>query len=245
MTWQIMTILTRTLQNASRNWIIYTALLVVLAGLVVFSPAEATLGNVVKIVYLHAATERIAAYAYLIAGVLGTAYIVVSLRARSAKQSFKVDSEIASSHKPLLATLAPHVSAGGTLAWTRAFAETAILFWLAQFIISAPAQVLAWGAFTLNEPRVASAMWILAMTALVYVVARWIAEPMWMAFAAIANGAIFLIVLQGAVNILHPGSAILGSDSVTIKFFYAGIVIACGVIALQLARDLATRYTRT
>ena len=129
--------------------------------------------------------------------------------------------------------------------WTRAFAETAILFWLAQFIISAPAQVLAWGAFTLNEPRVASAMWILAMTALVYVVARWMDEPMWMAFAAIANGAIFLIVLQGAVNILHPGSAILGSDSVTIKFFYAGIVIVCGVIALQLARDLAARYART
>ena len=231
-----MTTLTRTLQNASRNWMIYTALLVALAGLVVFSPAEATLGNVVKIVYLHAATERIAAYAYLIAGVLGIAYLLLRGASLATKQSPN-RSEIASQKLLAMTNTLVH--------WTRAFAETAILFWLAQFIISAPAQVLAWGAFTLNEPRVASAMWILAMTALVYVVARWMDEPMWMAFAAIANGAIFLIVLQGAVNILHPGSAILGSDSVTIKFFYAGIVIVCGVIALQLARDLAARYART
>lgn len=204
-----MATLTRTLEKNS--WMIYVALLVVLAVLVVLSPAEATLGNVVKIVYLHGATERIAGYAYLLAAVLGIAYIVTKRNA--------------------------------FIAWTRAFAEIAILFWLAEFLISVPAQVLAWGGFTLNEPRVASAMWILVMTILVYGVARWIAEPMWIAFGAIANAAIFLIVLKGAVNILHPGSAIFASDSDAMKIFYMGIVIVCGVIAIQLARDLAARYT--
>jgi hypothetical protein len=226
----MMATLTRTLEKNS--WMIYAALFVVLAVLIVLSPAEATLGNVVKIVYLHGATERIAGYAYLLAAVLGVAYFIMSLRAQSAQQSFNSDLEIASSRRTLLA-----------MTWTRAFAETAILFWLSEFIISMPAQMLAWGGITLNEPRVASAMWILVMTILVYGVARWIAEPMWMAFAAIANAVIFLIVLKGAVNILHPGSAILSSDSDAMKLFYMGIVIVCGGIAVQLARDLVTRYT--
>lgn len=123
--------------------------------------------------------------------------------------------------------------------WTQAVTETAIVFWLAQFVISAPAQVLAWGAFDFSEPRVAGALWILALTVLVYVVARWIGEKNWMSVAAIANLAIFLIVLRGAVNILHPGNAIIASDSMAIKGFYAAIVVTMGLLAFQFARDRA------
>lgn len=203
-----MATLTQTLQK--NTWLIYAALFLALAVLVIFSPAEATLGNVVKIVYVHGATERVAAYAYLIAAALGIAYLVTKRNA--------------------------------LVAWTRAFAETAILFWLLHFLISIPAQVMAWGGITLNEPRVASALWILVMTILVYIVARWIAEPIWMAFAAIANAVIFLIILKGAVNILHPGSAIFSSDSDVMKIFYVGIVMVCGAIAIQVTRDLTARY---
>ena len=123
--------------------------------------------------------------------------------------------------------------------WSQAITETAIVFWIAQFVISAPAQVLAWGAFDFREPRVASALWILVLTALVYIVARWIGEKNWMSLAAIANLAIFLIVLRGAVNILHPGNAIIASDSLAIKAFYAAIVLTMGLLAVQFARDRA------
>jgi len=222
-----MTAITRTLPKTS--FAIYIALLLALVALLGCSPAEATLGNVVKIVYAHGAAERVATYAYLIAGGLGLAQVSLRGAYFATKQSPTRDLEIAS-RKPLAMT--------ETLArWTQAVAETAIVFWLAQFVISAPAQVLAWGAFTLNEPRVASALVVLIGTALVYVVARWLGDPTWMALAAIANAAILVIVLRGAINVLHPVDAIVGSDSIAIKVFYAAIVIVAGLFAWQFARD--------
>ena len=200
-----MTALTRTLQKTSLP--IYTALLVALAALLYLSPAEATLGNVVKIVYAHGAAERVSMYAYLLAGGLGL--VALGIKSASLAQ------------------------------WTQAATETAIVFWLAQIVISALAQVLAWGAFTLDEPRVSSALWVLALTTLVYLVARWVGENGWMALTAVANAVIVIIVLRGAINILHPVDPIVGSDSMAIKIFYAAIVLVTGVIAVQFARDRA------
>ena len=198
-----MATLTRTLKIS--NPTIYAALFVVLLALLVLSPAEATLGNVVKIVYAHGAAERVSSFAYVIAGGLGGVQLV--LRRES------------------------------LMRWIQAVAEIAIVFWIAQFVISSPAQVLAWGGFTLAEPRVAGAVWVLLLTALTYIVARWVGEKNWISMAAIANAAIYVIVLHGEVNILHPFDPILGSDSLAIKIFYAAIVITMGVIAFQLARD--------
>ncbi len=242
-----MATLTRTLQQNS--WLIYAALFVVLAVLLVFSPTEATLGNVVKIVYAHGAAERVATSAYTIAGGLGL--VGVSLRAflrlRSG-QVFAKQSPTRDSETPALACGASvassqrsHLAMTETLAcWTQAVAETAIVFWFVQFVVSAPAQVLAWGAFTLSEPRVVSALVVLIATALVYVVARWLGDPTWMSLAAIANAASLVIVLRGAINILHPVDPIVGSDSPAIKIFYAAIVIVVGLVAVQFARDRAT-----
>ncbi len=222
-----MTTLTRTLQKNSLT--IYAALVLALLALLAFSPAEATLGNVVKIVYAHGAAERVSAYAYLIAGALGIIHL--SLRGAKRRSNPKSNVEIASSQTALLA-----MTLGN---WVQAVAETAIVFWLAQVVVSLPAQLLAWGAMTWNEPRVAGALWILTLSALVYVIARWIGEANWMSFAAVANAAIFLIVLRGAINILHPIDPIVGSDSLAIKGFYAAIVVVTGLIALQFARDRA------
>jgi len=205
MTHWIVATLTRTLEK--NNWLIYATLLLTLAGLLIFSPAEAMLGNVVKIVYAHGAAQRIATYAYVIAGVLGVAHLATKRVALNR--------------------------------WARALAETAIVFWLIQFVVSAPAQILAWGALTLNEPRVAGALWVLVFTSLVYIVARWVGEVNWMSMAAIANAAILFIILRGAINVLHPLDPIIASDSPAIKGFYAAIVITMGLLAFQFARDRA------
>ncbi len=202
-----MTTLVRALQRNSLS--IYVALFGALVALLILSPAEATLGNVVKIVYAHGAAERVSMYTYLIAGALG----LVALAIKSASVA----------------------------RWTQAATETALAFWLAQIVISAPAQVLAWGALTLDEPHVSSALWILALTTLVYLVARWIAEPGGLALAAVANAVIVMLVLRGALNILHPIDPIIGSDSIAIKVFYAAIVLVAGMIATQCARDRAAR----
>ena len=200
-----MTTFTRTPQKNSL--VVYVALFVTLIVLLYISPAEATLGNIVKIVYAHGAAERISMYAYLLGGGLG----LVALAIKNASLA----------------------------RWAQAVAETAIIFWFAQFVISAPAQVLAWGAFTIDEPRVSGALWILALTILVYLVARWVGENGWMALAAVANSVIVMIVLRGEIDILHPVDPIIGSDSMAIKLFYAAIVLAAGILAAQFARDRA------
>lgn len=197
-----MTALVRTLE---RNSLITSgALVVALATLLVLSPAEATLGNVVKIVYLHGAAERISTYAYLAAALMGVAQLAL--------------------RRPQWAR------------WTRAALETAILFWLAEFLISLPAQVLAWGGLIWDEPRVIGALWILGLSGLVYGVARWLDDPAWIALAACANALIVLIVLRGGINILHPLNPIIASDSVAIKLFYGAIVLVTGALALQVTR---------
>ncbi len=88
----------------------------------------------------------------------------------------------------------------------------------------------------MSEPRVVEAFWILGLTLLVYGVALWIGEPAWMALAAVANAVIVMIVLRGAINVLHPLNPIVESDSIAIKAFYAAIVLVTGALAVQLAR---------
>ncbi len=191
-------------RSLERNqWTVSLALVFALGLLLILSPAEASLGSVVKIVYLHGAAERISTYAYLLAAGCGIVQLVAG-RAELVR-------------------------------WTRGLCEIAIAFWVGQFVVSLPAQILAWGGLMWDEPRVVGAFWILVLTALVYLVALWIAEPAWYAVAAVANSVIVLVVLHGAINLLHPLNPIIASDSVSIKMFYSAIVVVMGVLALQLA----------
>lgn len=211
-----MAVLTRALRQ--NVWLIYVALFLALVALLVLAPAEARLGNVVKIVYAHGAAERVAVVAYLMAGILGITYGV--WHAFQQRQS-------------------PISTLQSLIIWTRAVTETALIFWLAHIVISAPAQILAWGTLTLTEPRVASALNILLATTLVYVAARWIDNTWVWAFAAMVNAAIVVIVLRNTLNILHPLDPILSSDSITIKVFYVAIVVVMGLLAVQIARQRA------
>ncbi|MBI5302977.1 MAG: hypothetical protein HY868_12640 [Chloroflexi bacterium] len=216
-----------TLSRARQNWILYIAFVVLLGALLWLSPAEATLGNVVKLVYAHGAAQRVAMYAYLIAGALGIVHL--SLQAFFAKRV-----------TPPQPSPYQEEGAGGVFArWSRALMESAILFWFIQFVVSLPAQMLAWGGISWTEPRVMSALWVLVFTALVYGVAHWVgdARSLWMPVAAIANATIALILLRGAANILHPIDPILGSESIAIKAFYAAIVLTTGALAILFARE--------
>ncbi len=198
--------LTETLELHHRTT--YVALFVILGGLLALSPAEATLGNVVKFVYLHGALERVAVLAYFAAGAVGIAHLVLK-RAVFAR-------------------------------WSRALALTALILWFGQFLISLPAQILAWGAIVWNEPRVVGAIAITALTGSLYVVAQWIQDARWVSLSAVANAVVVGIILGSAVNVVHPPNAILASNSIEMKLFYAAIVLVIGVLALQFAQDRAT-----
>lgn len=64
------------LLTPKRAAIAAVVLLAVLALLVLLSPAEAQLGNLIKIIYLHGALARVGIYAILLAGALGLVYLL-------------------------------------------------------------------------------------------------------------------------------------------------------------------------
>jgi hypothetical protein len=206
---------------------LYAGLLLALAALLALSPAEATLGPVVRIVYLHGALERVSVWAFLAAALLGIGQLCVPRRRLGA--------------------------------WIQATIEIAILLWIAHYVVSLPAQILAWGGITLSEPRVASATWILIATLLIYLVVRWIvraalqemplaqqtpAAPLdqtalWLAGGAILNAVVVFIVLRGAVNVLHPLNPIFSSDSPVMIGFYLAIMLVIAALACLITRDRA------
>jgi hypothetical protein len=198
--------------DKTMHWWAYGVVLFALASLLILSPAEATLGNVVKIVYLHGALERVAVLAFLVAAALGLAQVIWT-------------------RDPLAR-------------WTQAMMEVALLLWVAHFVVSLPAQILAWGGITLSEPRVVSATWIMVGTLAVYGIARWMNHALWIAFAAILNALVVLMILRGAVNVLHPFNPIFGSDSPVIILFYLAITFAVTWLALLLAYDRAKSLLR-
>lgn len=57
-------------------WVVLAAILLVAAVVLVLSPAEQTLGDVVKVVYAHVALSRAGAVLFYLAGLLGLAVLV-------------------------------------------------------------------------------------------------------------------------------------------------------------------------
>lgn len=196
----------------TNRWALYGGLLLALAALLWLSPAEATLGNTVKIVYLHGALQRVAVLMYLVAGALGIAQFVWK-------------------RAPLAC-------------WTQAAMEMAIGLWIGHFVVSLPAQVLAWGGITLSEPRVVSALWIMVGTCAVYAIARWMHQPVWLGIAALLNALVVLVILRGAVNVLHPFNPIFGSDSPAIIGFYLAITFVVTLLAFLMVYDRAGMLQR-
>lgn len=62
--------------TARQALILAVALLILLAVLVILSPADRQLGNLVKVIYLHGALARVGLYALMLAGLLALAYFI-------------------------------------------------------------------------------------------------------------------------------------------------------------------------
>jgi hypothetical protein len=62
--------------NPRRALILAAALLALLTLLVLLSPAERQLGNLIKVIYLHGALARVGIYALILAGLLALVYLI-------------------------------------------------------------------------------------------------------------------------------------------------------------------------
>lgn len=64
------------LLTPKRALVLAGALLALLAVLLLLSPAERQLGNLIKVIYLHGALARVGLYALMLAGLLGLIYLI-------------------------------------------------------------------------------------------------------------------------------------------------------------------------
>ncbi len=192
-----------------------------LAGAVtLLSPPDAALGGRVRLVYFHGAWVWTGKVAFALSGFAGLAGLILWLARR----------------------------AGGfprsAVNWSRAFAWTALAFWLTYLPMSLVVQVQSWGGISWDEPR-----WRLPLALGVAAVLLQIALALFRsdALTCLTNlifGIALWILLGGTQNVLHPESPIFTSGSARIIFFFAALFGLCLLTMLQMAWLIKERCIR-
>jgi predicted nucleic acid-binding Zn ribbon protein len=186
-------------------------LFILLTVWVALAPAEASLGNLVKLVYVHGALVWVGLLTFSIAGVLGLAALFVrhllGLRERA-------------------------------LTWyhgTQAAGTTAIIIWIIYVISAMAVTGLTWGQLIAwNEPRVRASALILFAALLLFVVSKLVNHPDFTAVVNLLMGIVTWVVVRQADAIRHPANPIGGSQSTAIQSFYLLIVLTIGGLAATL-----------
>lgn len=183
------------LQSRKAAWLTLAAILALGALIVILAPAERTLGQTIKVVYVHVALSRAGALGFYLAGIVG----LVSIFIRDVRFP----------------------------AWMRAVGWAALSLSAAGFLVSGVAQLASWGGIAWGEPRVETAMNVLAVAVIVQIVNAWLPWPL-----GRAGLHVMLALFQGwaslrAPGVLHPTDAIGQSTS--------GAIQATGALLLALA----------
>jgi hypothetical protein len=175
-------------------WALFGGSAALAALILVLLPAERTIGQVIKIVYLHGALSRAGMVGFVAAGAVGLAYL-----------------------------LKPRPTLGR---WTKAFALSGWIYWVAHFIVSMPATRLTWGPWIAwGEPRVTMTLQIMVV-GLAVIVITWLVEDG--RFAAVANLSLGVAVLLLAARtgvLRHPLDPIASSPAMILRLIYLLLLI--------------------
>jgi len=194
------------LEPPGRSWqvVAFFALVAVVGLLVWFSPAEQTLGNVVKLIYLHGALARTGLVAFGVAALFGLAALIVNRLS--------------------------------LLAWCEAAGKTAAVIWVVYALSSMISTYMAWGVLVAwNEPRVVASIQVLAVALLLTGVSRFVDQPRFTAATNLVMGGLAWWLTQRAAVVRHPLNPIGESDSTAIKGFYIALLLACLLLAADVA----------
>ncbi|HEX3016159.1 MAG TPA: hypothetical protein VHQ46_07255 [Desulfobacteria bacterium] len=183
------------------RWIVVGGLLLVLAGLVSFSPADVRLGALVKWVYLHGALTFTGFVLFAGFSLTACAYLLTG------KQS--------------LFRLA-----------TRAY-RVALIFWVVDFCIWVPLGYFAWNSL-FGEPRAIAFVWAMLLLGIGYIISQLINNTKLLAGLYTLLGAGLLLSFAGVQRVLHPLDPIGTSQGLTIKVFFAAILVTCIAISITL-----------
>jgi hypothetical protein len=180
-----------------------------LAVWLVLAPAEARLGQVVKLIYVHGALVWTGLLTFGLAGLLG-----------------------------LFALLLGRVAQGRAGAWyrgTRAAGQAALVVWILYTISAMVVTGLTWGQWIAwGEPRVRATGMILLAAAAAEVAVRLVDQRDFAAMVNVALGIAPWLVVSRVEAIRHPVNPIGGSGSTAIQGFYLLIVLTVAGLAATL-----------
>ena len=169
-------------------------------------PAEKSLGTNVRVVYLHGAwvwAALICIFAAAAAGIVG----LISRRD------------------------AAHY-------WSLALGRTGLIFWITYLPLSLWAMQTNWNGLFLSEPRWRVAI-IFAIGGLVMQIGITLLDkPAWASALNVVYVAILVYVLQTTDQVMHPGSPIFGSGAWRIQAYFLLLLVLTLLAAWQLARLL-------
>lgn len=169
-------------------------------------PAEKSLGTNVRVVYLHGAwvwAALICIFAAAAAGIVG----LISRRD------------------------AAHY-------WSLALGRTGLIFWITYLPLSLWAMQTNWNGLFLSEPRWRVAI-IFAIGGLVMQIGITLLDkPAWASALNVVYVAILVYVLQTTDQVMHPGSPIFGSGAWRIQAYFLLLIVLTLLAAWQLARLL-------
>ena len=184
-------------------------LLVLLVAWLALAPAEARLGQVVKLVYVHGALVWAGLLTFSLAGLLG-----------------------------LVALFLRHVARRPAAAWyraTRAAGLAALAVWVIYALSAILVTGLTWGQWIAwGEPRVRATASILFAAVAAAVIVRLVDQRDFTAMVNLALGIAPWIVVSRVEAIRHPVNPIGGSGSTAIQGFYLLIVLTVVGLAATL-----------
>ncbi len=196
-----------------QGWLI-PALLVAAGGVVVaLAPSERTLGQAIKLVYVHVALTWTGLLGFGLAAVLG-AYVLLTQRASAAR-------------------------------WMAAIADVALAFFGLSVLSSLLAARLTWGGVFWSEPRLQSALSVLAVGVILRVPAAWASTPRAAALAQIGLAAFAGWFLPRTPLVLHPGQAALTTPSPAIAATFLSLWALSALLAAWVVWVVASRRVST
>jgi hypothetical protein len=184
-------------------------LLLLLALWLALAPAEARLGQVIKLIYVHGALVWTGLLTFGLAGLLG-----------------------------LVALLLRYVAGRRATIWYRgtwAAGLAALIVWIIYAISAMVVTGLTWGQWIAwGEPRVRATAMILLAAVAAAVVGRLVDQRDFTAMVNVALGIAPWIVVSRVEAIRHPVNPIGGSGSTAIQGYYLLIVLTVAGLAATL-----------
>jgi MFS family permease len=189
-------------------------LIILAIVLALVAPEEKTLGNYIRLIYIHAAVTWVGMAMFAISGLLGLFYFA-GLLIPSGPFAKKVT---------------------GILTLSSASQSTAVLFWTASVIMGSYAASFTWGGRWWIEPRLRVAVIILLLAVVAFIL-RSIAQS-----APVQAGINFglpvvsVLLLVKTGKLVHPNNAFATSDSFQIKLFVGLITLVFVAVAVNSTR---------